>query len=75
VLVEVDAPPQELREVRARCPRNHVSTGLGFDTPDDSRVRVEPTGWTGVRGFSFTVLNIENTDRPVQLQALCLSER
>jgi hypothetical protein len=72
--VPVNVQPNDGRTVNGRCDKGSIATGLGFDTPDDRFVSVEPRGWTGPRRFNFFVFNPQETAQEVDFQALCLEQ-
>jgi hypothetical protein len=72
--VPVNVQPNDGRRVKGRCDRGSIATGLGFDTPDDRFVSVEPRGWTGARGFNFFTFNPQDSAQAIELEALCLDQ-
>ena len=72
--VAVNVEPNAPQTVQGRCDRGYISTGLGFDGPDDRYVNVEPRGWTGNRGFEFFTFNPHDTEHLVEFEALCLRQ-
>jgi hypothetical protein len=72
--VRVEVEPNDGRTVRGRCDRGYTSVGLGFDTPNDLFVSVEPRGWTGARGFSFFAFNPQDSAQAVEFEALCFKQ-
>jgi hypothetical protein len=66
--------PNDGERVNGRCPRGSIATGLGFNTPDDRFVFVEPLGWTGARAFHFVAFNPQGSEQTIELEALCLEQ-
>jgi hypothetical protein len=66
--------PNDGERVNGRCPRGSIATGLGFNTPDDRFVFVEPLGWTGARAIHFAAFNPQGSEQAIELEALCLEQ-
>jgi hypothetical protein len=72
--VPISVAPNDGERVNGRCPRGSIATGLGFDTPDNRFVFVEPLGWTGARAFHFVAFNPQDSEESIELEALCLKQ-
>jgi hypothetical protein len=72
--IPVNIEANDGRRVNGRCPPRFTALGLGFDTPDERFVSVEPLGWTGKREFHFFAFNPQQSAEEIDVQAACLRQ-